>query len=95
LRVLHTLQQSKIKEMRIERGFSQAQLARLLSTHRSTVCRWESGKSFPDENQLRMLMKFLGEPALPEPDAFTAVRVLIADLSQRIARLEARDDQRL
>ena len=37
-----------IKELRIERGMTQKQLAELLFTSQDTISLWECGKSFPD-----------------------------------------------
>lgn len=44
----------RTKELRIESGFTQKQLAEKLNTTNSAVCDWERGRSQPD---LQMLTK--------------------------------------
>lgn len=61
-----------LKRLRIERGLSQRQLARLLHVDRSTVTKWESGNRLPDAMMLSQLAKALGTDVLalmPIPDA--------------------------
>lgn len=61
-----------LRRLRIERGLSQRQLARLLHVDRSTVTKWESGNRLPDAMMLSQLAKALGTDVLalmPIPDA--------------------------
>lgn len=44
-----------LKRIRLEKGYTQAQIAKLLNLRQSAVSMWESGKSFPDyENQQKL-----------------------------------------
>lgn len=38
----------RIKELRLEKGFTQKELARKLNTTNSAVCDWEKGRTQPD-----------------------------------------------
>ena len=44
----------RVKELRIENGWTQKQLAEKLKTTNSAVCDWEKGRSQPD---LKMLVE--------------------------------------
>lgn len=39
---------SRIKELRLEKGFTQKELAQKLNTTNSAVCDWEKGRTQPD-----------------------------------------------
>lgn len=47
----------RIKELRVESGITQKQLAEKLNTTNSAVCDWEKGRTQPD---LQMLTKIAG-----------------------------------
>ena len=49
-----------IRQLRTERGLSQAQLAEQMYVTRSTVARWESGSRMPDAVMVSRLAKCLG-----------------------------------
>ena len=49
----------KIKELRKEKCLSQCELAELLSVQRSTVAKWETGRTFPRTEQLPKLARAL------------------------------------
>ena len=49
-----------IRQLRTERGISQAQLAEQMYVTRSTVARWESGSRMPDAVMIARLAKCLG-----------------------------------
>ncbi len=49
-----------IRQLRTERGISQAQLADQMYVTRSTVARWESGSRMPDAVMIARLAKCLG-----------------------------------
>ena len=49
-----------IRQLRTERGISQAQLADQMYVTRSTVARWESGSRMPDAVMISRLAKCLG-----------------------------------
>ena len=52
----------RMKVRRVERGASQAQIARLAQMHPSTVSLIESGRLRPGLGQLRKLARALGVP---------------------------------
>ena len=49
-----------IRQLRTERGLSQAQIAEQMYVTRSTVARWESGSRMPDAMMITRLAKCLG-----------------------------------
>lgn len=51
---------TKIAELRKERGISQERLAGLLNTSRQAVSKWERGEAFPDIEKLKDLATFFG-----------------------------------
>ena len=52
-----------IKQLRIERGLSQVQLAEQMYVTRSTIARWETGSRMPDATMIVRLAKCLGTSA--------------------------------
>ena len=52
-----------IRQLRNERGLSQAQLAEKMYVTRSTVARWESGSRLPDAAMIVRLAESLGTSA--------------------------------
>ena len=52
--------ETKIAELRKEKGISQEQLAELLYTSRQAVSKWERGESYPDIERLKDLAIFFG-----------------------------------
>jgi transcriptional regulator with XRE-family HTH domain len=51
---------NRLRELRQARGFSQADLARLLGVSDYTVTRWETGQMRPTAGNARKLAKRLG-----------------------------------
>jgi transcriptional regulator with XRE-family HTH domain len=49
-----------IREMREQRGWTQAQLANMVGVHQRAVYFWESGKRMPQVPQLRRLSEVFG-----------------------------------
>lgn len=49
---------SKLKEARINKGFSQSDVAELLNISRQSISRWETNKSYPDIDNLVELSKY-------------------------------------
>ena len=45
----------RLKELRLEQGWTQKQLAEMLETTNSAVCDWEKGRSQPDLQMLARL----------------------------------------
>ncbi len=82
----------RLKSLRLMQGLSQRALAQLLSTHHSTVSRWESGQCLPEPELLPQLAEFLGEEMdwLIEPGSERAPRreqVLEERLQEAFARI--------
>ncbi len=46
---------TRIKELRIENGFTQKGLAKELGTTNSAVCDWEKGRSEPDLEMIKKI----------------------------------------
>lgn len=49
-----------LKAVRINKGLTQTQAAEYLGVNRDTVCRWESGKSFPTVPQIKKIESLYG-----------------------------------
>ena len=52
---------SQIVEARLERGISQAELARMIGTQRSNICRLESGVQNPTLDMILKITSALGK----------------------------------
>ena len=50
----------RIKELRMENGFTQKQLAERLKTSNSAVCDWEKGRTQPDLQMLVQIAALFG-----------------------------------
>ena len=50
----------KLKELRIEKGISQAKLATDIHISRSAVAKWENGLGLPSDESLKMLAEYFG-----------------------------------
>ncbi|MBR2925075.1 MAG: helix-turn-helix transcriptional regulator [Clostridia bacterium] len=60
----------RIRQARMERGWTQAQLADELHVTRQTISNWENGRSIPDYGMLSQLTKLLAlDTGFPLPDA--------------------------
>ena len=54
------MMKQRIKQSRLERGWSQAELARRMSVTQPSVAEWESGRKAPNMKNLVHLSKLLG-----------------------------------
>ena len=54
---------TRIKELRLENGLTQKQLAEKLHTTNSAVCDWEKGRTQPDLETLASVAEFFGVSA--------------------------------
>ena len=52
----------RLKELRAEKGVSQAKLAADIHISRSAVAKWENGLGLPNDESLRMLSEYFGIP---------------------------------
>lgn len=50
----------RIKELRIKKGVSQAELGRFIGVERSTICQYEKGSRMPDNNTLIRIADYFG-----------------------------------
>lgn len=53
---------SRLKECRMEKHYSQSELANLLKINRASYNKWESGKSVPNQKNLSALATILDVP---------------------------------
>ena len=53
---------SRLKECRMEKYYSQSELANLLKTNRAPYNKWESDKSVPNQKNLSVLLRILDVP---------------------------------
>lgn len=51
----------RLKELRIEKGLSQMQLALKLNVSQSAIAKWELGKTEPTASAIITIAKFFGE----------------------------------
>lgn len=51
---------NKLKELRKEKNISQEQLAKELNISRQAISKWESGKAYPDIDNIILLRKIFG-----------------------------------
>ena len=49
-----------IRELRLKRGITQSELARLCSVHQTAVSQWEKGRTLPDKQTLMKLSDIFG-----------------------------------
>ena len=49
----------KIKELRVDKGLTQVELAELLGVTQGCVAMWETGKAFPNSEKLPRLAEVL------------------------------------
>ena len=50
----------KVKELRTQKGISQAELGRFIGVERSTICQYEKGTRMPDNNTLIKIADYFG-----------------------------------
>lgn len=50
----------KLKNIREEKGYSQAEVAKLLNISRVSYFNWENGKTKPNQKNLNLLSRLLG-----------------------------------
>lgn len=61
----------KLKELRTQKGLSQAALAQAIHISRSAVAKWENGLGLPAEDSLQLLCQYFGvseQELLPDKD---------------------------
>jgi len=91
----------RIKRARLEKRWTQRQVARACNVETITVSRWENDKHRPGIEMLRLIARAVGQPLSylvdePPPLARGATSGEVADLAAEVrGLLAARDDRRL
>ena len=50
----------KLKELRVEKGLTQKELAQILNVSKTTICQWETSKQEPSLTDIVKISKFFG-----------------------------------
>lgn len=77
----------KIKEKRIEAGYTQKELAEILHVSRQTISSWEVGRTFPDLTTLVTLSELYD---MPLDDLVKEDSRLVEDITHKVTRSERR-----
>lgn len=70
----------RLKQVRVEKGFSQAEVADFLNISRQSISRWETDKAYPDLDNLVELSKYY-EVSIDE--LLTETKVLQHEINQK------------
>ena len=57
---VHYMFKDKLKELRIQKGISQYELAEQLFVSRSAIAKWENGNGIPSDVNIEEICKFYG-----------------------------------
>ena len=76
----------RLKELRSEKGISQAKLAADIHISRSAVAKWENGLGLPNDESLKLLADYFGITT----DELIPTRAMKKSLCQRIKPLTNR-----
>lgn len=74
----------RLKKVRIEKGFSQAEVADFLNISRQSISRWETDKSYPDIDNLVELSKYY-EVSIDE--LLTETKVLQQEINEKTEQM--------
>lgn len=78
----------RLKERRIEKVYSQSDLANLLNINRASFNKWESGKSIPNQKNLNALAKILDVPTTYFESEFNIVNTYLQLSSENQEKVE-------
>lgn len=78
----------RLKERRIEKVYSQSDLANLLNINRASYNKWESGKSIPNQKNLNALAKILDVPTTYFESEFNIVNTYLQLSSENQEKVE-------
>lgn len=78
----------RLKEIRIEKVYSQSDLANLLNINRASYNKWESGKSIPNQKNLNALAKILDVPTTYFESEFNIVNTYLQLSSENQEKVE-------
>lgn len=74
----------RLKQVRVEKGFSQADVADFLNISRQSISRWETDKAYPDIDNLVELSKYY-EVSIDE--LLTETKVLQHEINQKTEQM--------
>lgn len=74
----------RLKKVRVERGFSQADVADFLNISRQSISRWETDRAYPDIDNLVELSKYY-EVSIDE--LLTETKVLQQEINQKTEQM--------
>lgn len=74
----------RLKQVRVEKGFSQAEVADFLNISRQSISRWETDKAYPDLDNLVELSKYY-EVSIDE--VLTETKVLQHEINQKTEQM--------
>ncbi|HCM88581.1 MULTISPECIES: helix-turn-helix domain-containing protein [Vagococcus] len=74
----------RLKQVRVEKGFSQAEVADFLNISRQSISRWETDKAYPDLDNLVELSKYY-EVSIDE--LLTETKVLQHEINQKTEQM--------
>ena len=74
----------RLKEVRMEKGFSQSDVAEVLNISRQSISRWENDKSYPDIDNLVELSKYY-EISIDE--LLTETKVLQQEINEKTMQM--------
>lgn len=74
----------RLKKVRVEKGFSQADVADFLNISRQSISRWETDRSYPDIDNLVELSKYY-EVSIDE--LLTETKVLQQEINQKTEQM--------
>lgn len=78
----------RLKERRIEKVYSQSDLANLLNINRASYNKWESGKSIPNQKNLNALAQILDVPTTYFESEFDIVNTYLQLSSENQEKVE-------
>lgn len=81
---------SQLKKVRIEKGFSQSDVAGFLNISRQSISRWETDKAYPDLDNLVELSKYY-EVSVDE--LLTETKVLQKEINEKTKQMKKNIDE--
>jgi transcriptional regulator with XRE-family HTH domain len=84
----------KIRNLREKNGYSISKLSRHVGVDRTSIYRWEEGRTTPTLASLTLLAQFYGIDVrrILDDDELIDLRLLIKNLEARVEKLERKGD---
>lgn len=84
----------KIRSLRVNNGYSISKVSRHVGVDRTTIYRWEEGRTTPTLASLTLLAQFYGIDVrkLLEDDELIDLRLLVKNLEARVEKLERKGE---